>query len=42
MRENLLDCVELTDALDRLFGNVGTGGDVDIKSYGQKLVTACW
>jgi hypothetical protein len=31
MREDLLDCLELTDALDRLFGNVGTGGDVDIK-----------
>jgi hypothetical protein len=31
MREDLLDCLELTDVLDRLFGNVGTGGDVDIK-----------
>jgi hypothetical protein len=31
MREDLLHCLELTDALDRLFGNVGTGGDVDIK-----------
>jgi hypothetical protein len=31
MHEDLLDCLELTDALDRLFGNVGTGGDVDIK-----------